>query len=180
MRDQGVLIVGFTGKAGSGKTTVAKAATRKVFSFAGYLKEIAKELGWKGEKDKKGRRLLQHLGDVGREYMPNIWIKALHDEILYQLMDDKYYGDISIYSIDDVRFDNECDFIHSNGGIIINLEHNNINLDKSLDNHISEQGVSKKNIDYTIPWDDLEIVVNKARTIVTEEYGKYPNTLRTS
>lgn len=165
-----VFIVGFTGKAGSGKTSVAEATTTKVFSFAKILKELAYHMGWDGEKDFKGRRLLQHLGDVGREYSPNIWVQGVEKEMKDQLMDDKYYGDISIYGIDDVRFNNEAKFIHDNDGIIIELLADKVNINKQLNEHASEKGVSTEYINYSLPWDTLDRVVSVVKVIIEEEY----------
>jgi hypothetical protein len=179
-KEEQVFIIGFTGKAGSGKSSVAEATTAKVFSFARSLKDIAKFLGWDGKKEYKGRQLLQQLGDVGREYNPNIWIENLERDMRDQLMDDKYYGDISIYGIDDVRFDNEGKFIKDNGGIIIELLCDKTNINKKLDKHISEQGLSKEYINYTIPWDKLDKVVKTAGIIIEEEYNQRFNTPRAS
>jgi len=70
-------IIGITGKAGSGKSTVAAclmAELRNRFyparrlAFADPLKSICRQMGWNGVKDKRGRRLLQIIGtEAGRE-----------------------------------------------------------------------------------------------------------------
>ena len=72
------LIYVFAGHARSGKDTSAEILSEEIqkrygfrpthVAFADLLKEEAKKLGWDGEKDEKGRTLLQHLGDVLREY----------------------------------------------------------------------------------------------------------------
>ncbi len=70
-------VIGFIGKAGSGKDASAL-ALRSVFenaglrtqrfAFADHLKELCVQLGWDSVKNERGRNLLQHLGDVLREY----------------------------------------------------------------------------------------------------------------
>lgn len=175
-----VFLIGFTGKAGSGKTSVAEATTTKVFSFAKGLKELAKQLGWNGDKDFKGRQLLQHLGDVGREYYENVWIDKLEADLKNQLMDDKHYGDESVYGIDDVRFNNEGKYIHDNGGIVIELLCDKVNVNKQLAKHASEQGLSIEHIDYTVPWGNLETVIKTVNAIINEEYYQRFNTSRVS
>ena len=72
------LLFGIHGPAGSGKTTMAKGligallnhddATHTILPFAKPVKDVARNMGWNGEKDEKGRRLLQLLGtECGRE-----------------------------------------------------------------------------------------------------------------
>ena len=68
------VIIAVSGRAGAGKDTFGKAVIDALnvkavrMAFADHLKEQAKMLGWDGQKDQKGRSLLQHLGDVLREY----------------------------------------------------------------------------------------------------------------
>ena len=59
-----------SGKAESGKSTLAKYLTTEIANanyasycipFAGAVKKIAKEMGWDGNKDEKGRNLLQFI-----------------------------------------------------------------------------------------------------------------------
>lgn len=69
-----------SGLAGSGKDTFAdilcKEESYHKDHFAFDLKNIAKEyFNWNGEKDDKGRVLLQQLGtEVGRSFHSNIWL----------------------------------------------------------------------------------------------------------
>lgn len=79
------MLILVSGKAGSGKDTVgdylvSKYGFRK-YAFADRLKEIAFLLGWNGVKDERGRRLLQELGTVGRNYDSDIWIRFVFDKI---------------------------------------------------------------------------------------------------
>ena len=67
-----------SGKATSGKTTAAQIICEEFlaesFAFGDGVKRIALELGWNGKKDTRGRKLLQDIGRVGREYNGDIWL----------------------------------------------------------------------------------------------------------
>jgi len=101
------MVIMLCGHAGAGKTTVAQyieeiwqdKAVRRI-PIAESLKEIAKNMGWDGKKDEKGRRLLIELGTVGRHYDENLWIKQCVQKILEDNSHD-------IFLIDDWRFPNE-------------------------------------------------------------------------
>lgn len=74
-------LICLSGKVGSGKDTVAEYLYYN-YDFAGYsfadeLKKLAREGGWDGEKDLKGRKLLQQLGLTFRNYCPIHWIDRL-------------------------------------------------------------------------------------------------------
>jgi len=97
------------GKAGVGKTTTAN-ILQKLFedcgvsscicNFANTLKKVAKEsFGWDGEKDDKGRRLLQEIGKCGRNYYEDIWVDSI--------LTSHFMEDYDIIIIDDWRFLNE-------------------------------------------------------------------------
>ena len=67
-----------SGKATSGKTTAAQIICSEFcaasFAFGDEVKRVALELGWDGKKDTRGRRLLQDIGRVGREYNSDLWV----------------------------------------------------------------------------------------------------------
>lgn len=78
-------VILFSGKAGAGKDTVAAEVCKQlreqgystvVMHYADVLKFIcSKYFGWDGNKDEKGRSLLQHVGtDVIRKQEPNYWV----------------------------------------------------------------------------------------------------------
>ena len=103
-------LVLISGKAESGKDTVAKIIENKVNNkfavitphIADKVKSIAKEdFGWDGIKDEKGRALLQLIGDGGRQYNPNIWINHFL-EFLNNLKESN-----TLVLIPDVRYKNE-------------------------------------------------------------------------
>ena len=154
------MLIGFSGKKGSGKSYFADyLVNNKLFiklSFASPLKEITKILFNLSDEDVKDpikkelinpkfnaspRELMQWLGtDIMREefnkkfnYSGSIWIDSVKDKIKTLLEDNK---DVVI---DDVRFQNEVDMIHSLGGIVINL-HNDLDdtLNNSTSTHSSE------------------------------------------
>ena len=154
------MLIGFSGKKGSGKSYFADyLVNNKLFiklSFASPLKEITKILFNLSDEDVKDpikkelinpkfnaspRELMQWLGtDIMREefnkkfnYLGSIWIDSVKDKVKTLLDNNK---DVVI---DDVRFQNEVDMIHSLGGIVINL-HNDLDntLNNSTSTHSSE------------------------------------------
>ena len=154
------MLIGFSGKKGSGKSFFADyLVNNKLFiklSFASPLKEITKILFNLSDEDVKDpikkelinpkfnaspRELMQWLGtDIMREefnkkfdYSGSIWIDSVKDKVKTLLDNNK---DVVI---DDVRFQNEVDMIHSLGGIVINLRNDLDNtLNNSTSNHSSE------------------------------------------
>lgn len=128
------MIIAFSGKMGVGKTTAAEYLVDKYnykrFSFAQPLKETARRLGWNGEKDAKGRRLLQELGLVLRNYDIDYWINCMVIEM-------QGYPFILNHTIDDVRFKNEAEWVHSQGGIVIRIIRDT-GLETEAAKHVSE------------------------------------------
>lgn len=110
----------FSGKAGTGKTTSADFCISEYSevlnmikgSFAFGVKETArKSFYWNGKKDQLGRRLLQGVGRIGREYNKNIWVSKLIDEYIVGQKD--YPFDVLL--VDDWRYPNEVDYIRNDG-----------------------------------------------------------------
>jgi hypothetical protein len=144
------LIIGLCGKAGSGKTTIAKELAAKYggwrMSFASPIKAILKDyFFWDGEtKDAKWRKAMQYLGtEFGRTIVDDeIWLKHMERQI-------SLVADTTII-IDDVRFDNEAKWIKDNGGIVVNvMREESYNLEENK-NHASEQGVHIDYIDLAV------------------------------
>jgi hypothetical protein len=109
-----VILIG--GKAGTGKTETSMLLSSLVDSlgfldfvtmnFAYGVKSTAKEsFGWNGVKDKKGRQLLQNVGNTGREYDLDIWAK----QTVQRILDNPCLYDFVF--IDDWRFPNESNFL---------------------------------------------------------------------
>jgi len=116
------VVILISGKAGAGKTTVKEILSEKIlgvpsmtvfpYSFANPLKYIANAyFGWDKEKDEKGRRLLQDLGRVGREYNENILVKHFLTQ-LDRNKDNIFPPCFAV--IDDWRFPNELNYIKKN------------------------------------------------------------------
>ena len=110
------IVVLISGKAGAGKTTVAqqmlqglpenKIAT--VLPFALGIKAMAVMVGWDGQKDDKGRKLLQEFGNAGRNYSKDIWV-----EFSINSLSQMSAVPFDYIFIDDWRFPNEYDWFAS-------------------------------------------------------------------
>jgi hypothetical protein len=120
--------IGLIGWAGSGKDTAALALMDrgwKRVAFADALKGRALYLGWDGRKDERGRRLLQDIGMAMRTYDAQHWIDHARGAMR---------GRPCVFT--DVRFTNEADFIRAEGGIIVRVIREGLNVGE----HESEAG----------------------------------------
>ena len=149
------LIVGFSGRKGSGKTYIARELEKTGFeriSFADPIKimlfALFDECGFdyasakwllNQEKEivleafgKSPRQLMQSLGtDWGRAMVSeNLWLLCARNKI------EKNHSCNIV--IDDVRFNNEAQFIRDLGGLIINIDRA---ADTRFDAHVSEEGI---------------------------------------
>ena len=134
-----MILVGIAGAAGAGKTTFARLLcgyfTRfRRIGFADALKKMALDMGWDGQKGDKGRKLLQLLGtDVCRQCIDNnYWVNRLAARV-------KTLDDLQLVVIDDVRFENEYDYVTTHFGYtvkIIGRASKKVNMD-----HASELGL---------------------------------------
>jgi len=104
----------FSGKAGTGKSWSSDSAQKfcdelglKTFKspFAYGVKAAATFMGWDGEKDARGRKLLQDVGKVGRAYDRNMWVSSSFIRIEEQVG----YPFDAVF-IDDWRFKNEYEY----------------------------------------------------------------------
>ena len=118
MRTRKTVAVLISGLAGAGKSTLSHMLKEKMYkfngiesdeySFASPLKYIARHyIGWSGEKDFLGRKLLQNLGRVGREYNKNIWSSRF-----VNLTENNSIK--NFWFIDDWRFPDEAEYIANN------------------------------------------------------------------
>ena len=114
--DKFPIIVMVSGRAGEGKSTFSeicidilakKGIMATIVPFAQGVKDTACFMGWDGEKDDKGRKLLQQIGNTGREYDKDIWARKAVDEI----REDAGVNLFDIVFIDDWRFPNEGNVI---------------------------------------------------------------------
>lgn len=136
-------IIGISGKMGTGKTSAAEVLEEYEYvrkSFATPLKWIAtRYFFWDGEKDEKGRRLLQRLGtDVGREFDKDVWVKHMEHDLNQLSKVAENIGKELKVVIDDCRFPNELEFIRSLGGTVIHLYSKGYDMGE-LNKHESEQ-----------------------------------------
>ena len=135
-------IIGITGKAGSGKDTMASYLEQQGYiklSFGSAVKDIVSIItGWSREfvegtneerhlretlvhpdYNKTCRELMQFVGtDLFRnQFDDNIWVNIIKNKIESDIINDKFV-------ITDVRFDNEAQMIKSIGGNIIQINRN--------------------------------------------------------
>lgn len=110
------LCILISGRAGTGKDLVSHLLITELeikfervlkYSFATPIKEFANaSFGWDMQKDDKGRRLLQGLGKLGREYDQDIWARKLFLKVRRDSPD--FPPDVVV--IPDWRFPNELDY----------------------------------------------------------------------
>lgn len=183
-------LIGLTGRARSGKDTVAgiyyENAQYQRVALADPLKEAAQILfsldqAWmlEGMKEQvhpfwkiSPRRMFQLLGtDAMRDtFGQDFWLRRADIEIR-----SLFESGIDNIVITDIRFDNEAEFIRSRGGHIIRIvrSQNELDLVGDASTHSSEDGVSLTLVDHTI-FNDRTIVEleNKALDLLdTIELG---------
>lgn len=154
--------IAITGKICSGKSTLANKLKNilklEKYSFADNVKKYAKEIF---EMKYKDRKLIQDFAEKMKEIDNNIWIKQLDKEIK-----DKVH-----IVIDDLRFENEYNYLKKNNYYIIKLvidknqqikRIEDLYKDKAPEHlerleHISECNIDKLNADLTINTEDVDI-----------------------
>lgn len=147
-----MIIIGLLGKAGSGKSTIAKHLQSKGFriiSFADPIKELAREyFSLTTEevyetKPPHARTILQGLGSFIREQIDENWIV---NEAVMKMK----YSENHKFVIDDIRLEEEAKFIKEIGGLVVKIEcpDSPQSLTEGQKQHITEQ------ID-AIPFDKL-------------------------
>ncbi len=157
-------IILISGKARSGKDTFAGFLPGYCkYAFADKLKDIAAELGWDEIKDAKGRKLLQDLGTIAREYDPNIWCDILIDTLHYD-------GCPHRIAITDCRYPNEMEAMKqwaddfNYNWITVRLERPETNTDITEESkqHHSETALDDYEFDHviynTFPYTELKYI----------------------
>ncbi|MBW3660304.1 MAG: hypothetical protein KY397_01550 [Gemmatimonadetes bacterium] len=109
------LRIAFGGSMQVGKTTAADWLVERhgfvKYALADSIKEIAcRDFEWDGLKDDRGRRLLQEIGDVGRNYRPDLWL----DRFAARLQADP----ASRAVVDDVRLEREVRYLRDLGFVV--------------------------------------------------------------
>lgn len=171
-------IIGFSGKAGSGKDTSADIIKNmyqldlryKVYrlSFSKVLKRAVKILFNLTEqqlydrvlKEKLDARynyspryILQYIGtDVIRQHFgQDFFVNRLSEEIddIMRRHEKAMFKKNVLIMITDVRFDNEAEMILRSGGIVVDITRD---TEQTTDNrnHVSENGISRNLVSYTI------------------------------
>lgn len=119
----------------------------------------------------KVRHILQYFGtEIGRNLLhDNVWINATINKIKKELdKQDKISKHFNYVVIPDVRFKNEADAIHKQGGIIIRLKRDTGNKD----NHFSEI-IDFNDFDYVIENDStLMRLFHKVKSVIGDELTK--------
>ena len=169
-------IILISAKAKHGKDTVAELTKSYLESkgervlichYADLLKYICKTFfNWDGNKDDKGRTILQHVGtDIIRvkNHAPNYWVGFIAD-LLWM-----FYDEWDYVLIPDTRFDNELEVMIDNFGekTVQSIRINRPNFDSGLSieqlNHPSECALDGYDFDHYITNDgtieELEIKI---------------------
>lgn len=150
-------LIGLTGLAGCGKDTFAEklsfhSSNVKLYAFADPLKSAASAIfnvpldvfyiqSLKEKTDPfwgiSPREMLQKLGTEAcrNTFGPDIWIKSGQTHV-----NDMLLGNSRVI-VTDVRFDNEAQWIIDNGGIVIDIQRDNLKK-QNKHNHVSEQGIT--------------------------------------
>ena len=174
----GPVIIGISAKARGGKDQAAEFMKEKlefegkkvlITHYADLLKFILKEYyGWDGQKDEKGRSLLQYVGtEVFRGNCPNAWDKIMEYMI-------KGFGNTYEYVIiADCRFFDDVNWFDEAGfkGYTVRINRPGFvsNLTEEQKNHRSEVELDNYKFDYVINNDsDLEGFKKKVYDLIDE------------
>lgn len=107
------IIIGLSGYAGSGKDAIGAVLAHRGYerrAFADPLKDVARRIGWDGEKDDAGRTLLQELGSAVRDVLgATTWVDAALAAMPERVV------------VTDVRYRNEAAAIKEAGGRIVRV-----------------------------------------------------------
>ncbi len=157
----GIHVIGFCGRAGHGKTSAAVALADWIdrtrpdiqysqLSFATPIRQATMLICPEGKDDPNWRTFAQRIGEIGREIDPNFWIDKLKAEVPMMIEDRECKHHIIL--IDDVRFDNEAEWIWRMGGKLIRINrptHPEFLTTKQLE-HPSEGGVDEQYVTMTL------------------------------
>lgn len=156
-------VILISGKARHGKDTLAKFIKEAlehhgvyrvaIVHYADVLKDICtRYAGWDGNKDEKGRSILQKVGERIRDKDPDFFVRHLFD------LAKTYFSDMEFIIIPDVRYENEILYWDSRNALVngfwphwVNIERPNFDngLTKEQQEHSSEKGIDASRI--TLP-----------------------------
>jgi hypothetical protein len=168
-------VICVSGKARHGKDTVASFIKEGledrgyrvlVTHYADLLKFMCKNFfGWNGEKDEKGRKLLQYVGtDVIRTAIPNFWVDFIVDVLL--LFKDEW----DFVIIPDCRFPNEVERLREFGinTLLLRVIRDGFESDLNSEaiNHISETALDEYDFDIVMVNRTLEELKTSVEVLV--------------
>ena len=168
------MLIGLSGKKRVGKDVVGHWLEVKHdftrVSFATLLKKQATRLGWNGNKDERGRKLLQDLGMVARGYDENFWV----DEVWREMLKIERKTGQENFVVTDVRFVNEARRIKEEGGIVVRITRTDEITD---DSHPSETELDNYRFDYRITsiYGDLNALYRQVNEMIVKELNKHAN-----
>lgn len=173
-----MIVVLISGYATSGKDTFGTMLVKylpnsKILHFADPIKECAKiYFNWNGAKDEKGRKLLQQIGKIGREYDTDIWVKKLINRI------NESNDNIEFLIIPDWRFKNEFEFITRQFGRR-NVVTIRIKREVPIINDISERDLDDfTQYDFVVENNSsLDNLEQQAQLIALQIHGSYRSVL---
>ena len=165
------MIIGLSGKQGTGKSTIAKAIQDtykdvKIFKIAGIIYELQDYiynrvgLTLQGEKD---RPLLIALGMWGRDKDSDLWTNVAIREAL------EYSKQGGIALIDDIRFPNEALRVKENG-LLIRIEglQRGPNITEEMKTNITECALDNFKFEHIISNENrIEIMTEQLNSIIT-------------
>lgn len=104
------------------------------------------------------REFMQHFGtNIMRKIKDNVWVDCTLSNILYE--------ESEIAIIPDVRFPNEINAIHNNGGIVIRLTRDVHGSDHKCENTLDQNNFDWSNFDYII--DNKEKTIEELQTMLS-------------
>ncbi len=181
-------IIGITGKKGCGKSTFAKELGRSCarphvrLAFADALRDVAKAVfgsEYRSQEEKAatdafwaerlgddwstGRKILQRLGtEVFREHLNrDIWLHVMELRVTRELQANPN----ALITIEDVRYDNEAEFIRACGGIIVQLVRED-QTTAPVDGHASEAGIDPSFVAHIYACDSVACLKNVAKSFM--------------
>ena len=157
------LVVAISGKARSGKNSLAKSAGSNLctfglkvseIAFASLVKDVARrEYGWTGSKNGDGRALLDLIGKLLRKEDPDCLIKNVVSALTMR----ETQGDEVIF-VTDVRFRKELEALRKLDGkyglrvISVRVESNRAHI-QNMPNKEQQQSIAETDLDNEQGWD---------------------------
>lgn len=175
-------IIALCGEIGAGKSTVAQELEKFGYvrlSLALPLKRMLSAINvpWKslhGTSEEKANPLAQFGGRSGRELMQTLgteWGRAQHPD--FWLL--QWRADVARYDhvvVDDMRFQNEFDFIRGLGGVVAAVNRNVRTALVGIDGHASEQDWRRQRFDLAFDnFGTKDHLVAEVRSVMRNVFG---------